>query len=99
MPNSVCNSLLDDRYDDELMLSAGPTNYYNWILSSYTISVSVALPLSGGLSDIFGRKPFFLVGTVISLIGTAIALAAKNVPMVITGMVFKGIGAGSQQLA
>ncbi len=77
----------------------GPTNYYNWILSSYTISVSIALPLSGGLSDIFGRKQFFLVGTVISLTGTAIALGAQNVPMVITGMIFKGIGAGSQQLA
>jgi MFS family permease len=80
-------------------MRSGPTNYYNWILSSYTISVSIALPLSGGMSDIFGRKPFFLVGTVISLIGTAIALGAQNVPMVITGMIFKGIGAGSQQLA
>jgi MFS family permease len=55
--------------------------------------------LSGGLSDIFGRKGFFLVGCCISLLGTIIALAAKNVPTVIAGMVFKGIGAGSQQLA
>jgi MFS family permease len=77
----------------------GPTNYYNWILSAYTIAVSVSLPLSGGLSDIFGRKGFFLIGCCISLVGTVIALAAQNVPMIIVGMIFKGIGSGSQQLA
>jgi len=56
-------------------------------------------PLSGGLSDIFGRKWFFIGGTVISLVGTIVALSAQNVQTVIAGMVFKGIGAGSQQLA
>jgi MFS family permease len=77
----------------------GPTTYYNWILSSYTIATAIALPLSGGLSDIFGRRPFFIVGCCISLSGTIVALAAQNIPMIIVGMILKGIGAGSQQLA
>lgn len=77
----------------------GPTTYYNWIISAYTITVSVSLPLAGGLSDIFGRKGFFIVGCLISLIGTVVALAAKTVPTVIAGMVLKGVGSGSQQLA
>jgi MFS family permease len=51
------------------------------------------------MSDIFGRKGFFIVGCFISLTGTIIAMAAKNVPMIITGMILKGIGAGSQQLS
>jgi MFS family permease len=76
----------------------GPTNYFNWILSAYTISVAVSLPLSGGLSDIFGRRWFFIVGCFVSLSGTVVALAAQNVPMVIAGMILKGIGSGSQQL-
>ena len=69
------------------------------MLTSYTIATAVALPLAGGLSDIFGRKGFFIVGCFISLVGTVIALAAQSVPMVIAGMTFKGIGAGCQQLA
>ena len=77
----------------------GPTNYYNWILSSYSISIALVYPLSGGMSDIFGRRWFFIVGSSISLIGTIVALAAQNVPMVISGMVLKGIGAGSQHLS
>lgn len=69
------------------------------MLSGYTISVSVMYPLSGGLSDIFGRRWFFIVGSFISLVGTAVALAAQDVPTVISAMILKGIGAGSQQLA
>jgi len=35
----------------------------------------------------------------VSLIGTAVALASQNVPMMIAAMALKGIGSGSQQLA
>jgi MFS family permease len=50
------------------------------------------------MSDIFGRRWFFIVGCFISLSGTVVALAAQNVPMIIAGMILKGIGSGSQQL-
>lgn len=69
------------------------------MLTSYTIAVSVSLPISGGLSDIFGRRSFMIVGCVISLVGTVIALAAQNVPMMIVAMTLKGVGSGAQQLA
>lgn len=81
------------------MQDTGPTTYYNWILSAYTIAISVTFPLSGGLSDIFGRRYFFLGGTIISLIGTIVAASAKTTSTVIAGMVLKGVGGGSQQLA
>lgn len=90
---------LSDPVYQELTPVAGPTTYYNWILSAYTIAVSVTFPLSGGLSDIFGRRYFFLGGTVISLVGTVIAAAGQTTSTIICGMVFKGIGGGSQQLA
>jgi len=69
------------------------------MLTAYTISVSVSLPISGGLSDIFGRRRFVIGGCFVSLIGTAIALGSQNIPMMITAMALKGIGSGSQQLA
>jgi len=68
------------------------------MLSAYTISLSVSLPLSGGLSDIYGRRNFFLVGCAIALIGTIVALAAQSTAMMIVAMTIKGIGAGCQQL-
>jgi MFS family permease len=77
----------------------GPTTYYNWMLTAYTIAVSVSLPISGGLSDIFGRRKFVIAGCFVSLMGTAIALGSQNIPMMIAAMTLKGIGSGSQQLA
>jgi MFS family permease len=69
------------------------------MLTAYTIAVSVSLPISGGLSDLFGRRRFVMVGCAISLTGTAIAIGAQNIPMMIAAMILKGIGSGSQQLA
>lgn len=40
-----------------------------------------------------------MCGCMISLVGTAIALGAQNIPMMIAAMILKGIGSGSQQLA
>jgi MFS family permease len=69
------------------------------MLTAYTIAVSVSLPISGGLSDIFGRRRFVIGGCCVSLIGTCVAIGAQNIPTVIAAMALKGIGSGSQQLA
>ncbi|GAB7358595.1 hypothetical protein MBLNU230_g2655t1 [Neophaeotheca triangularis] len=92
---NACTAAIVNHINAEI----GPVGYYNWMLSAYTVAVSVAYPLSGGLSDIFGRRWFFMGGTVVSLVGTVIALAAQNVPMVIAAMALKGVGAGAQHLA
>jgi MFS family permease len=49
------------------------------------VTVSLVLPLAGGLSDIFGRRYFFLVGCFFSLIGTVVALTAGTTKAVIAG--------------
>ncbi|QDS72450.1 hypothetical protein FKW77_009493 [Venturia effusa] len=77
----------------------GPTSYYNWILSGHTIAVSLSLPLAGGLSDIFGRRWFFIVGCMLSFSGTCIALGAQDIPTMIAALTLKGFGAGAQTLA
>ncbi|KAF1986553.1 MFS general substrate transporter, partial [Aulographum hederae CBS 113979] len=77
----------------------GPTTYYNWMVSANTITTAVSLPLAGGLSDIFGRRWFLIVGNCFSLVGAIVSLAAQNVPMVIAGSAVTGLGSGAQQLA
>jgi MFS family permease len=80
-------------------LSKGPTTYYNWIISGHSITVALILPLAGGISDLIGRRYFFIVGCMFSLIGVSIALGAKDIPMMIAAMVLKGFGSGCQQLS
>lgn len=77
---------------------SGPTTYYNWILSGHNITVTLMLPLAGGLSDVFGRKWFVIGGSLFSLSGVIVALAARDIPTMIAAMVLKGIGSGAQQI-
>ena len=69
------------------------------MISASTISTSVSLPLAGGLSDIFGRRWFVIIGCIIGIVASIIAILAKNVPTIIASSAIAGLGAGSQQLA
>jgi MFS family permease len=80
-------------------LPKGPTTYYNWIISGHSITVALILPLAGGISDLIGRRYFFIIGCMFSLTGVSIALGAKDIPMMIAAMVLKGFGSGCQQLS
>jgi MFS family permease len=68
------------------------------MITASTITTSISLPLSGGLSDIFGRRYFVIVGCLIGIVASIIAIVAKDVPTIIASSVVAGLGAGSQQL-
>ncbi|CCX07238.1 Similar to hypothetical protein NECHADRAFT_14093 [Nectria haematococca mpVI 77-13-4]; acc. no. XP_003039333 [Pyronema omphalodes CBS 100304] len=57
------------------------------------------MPIAGGLSDIFGRRHFFIYGALISMTGTIISVCSKSVDGVIVGMTLKGIGGAAGNLA
>src|SRR5439155_1282043 len=49
----------------------------------------------GKLSDLYGRKPMFMIGIVIFLIGSALSGLSQNMTELIAFRGFQGIGAGS----
>lgn len=53
--------------------------------------------LVGRLGDIFGRRYFLILGQALGLIGSIVAVTAKNIPAVIGSSVLTGL-AGSVQL-
>ena len=44
---------------------------YTWVTTAYLLTSTVMVPIYGKLSDMFGRKPIFLIGVVLFLIGSA----------------------------
>ena len=44
-----------------------------WILTAYTLAITVAMPVYGKLGDLVGRKNLFLVAIALFLIGSACA--------------------------
>jgi MFS family permease len=52
--------------------------------------------LVGRLSDLFGRRWFFILGSALALLGCIISAVATTIPMLIGGTVLIGFAAASQ---
>ncbi|WEK53368.1 MAG: MDR family MFS transporter [Candidatus Cohnella colombiensis] len=65
-----------------------------WVYSAYMIAMVVSTPVFGKLSDIYGRKRFFLFGLVIFLVGSVLCGTATTMNELIIYRALQGIGGG-----
>ena len=70
-------------------------NLYAWVFTAYMMASSVTIPIYGKLSDVFGRKPFYLFGLIMFGIGSAVSGQAHSMMELIWARAFQGIGAGA----
>jgi len=70
-------------------------DYYVWAVTIYLLTSTISVPFWGKSSDIYGRKPIFMLGIVIFLIGSALSGLSQNMGMLILFRGIQGIGAGS----
>src|SRR6266702_4467160 len=68
---------------------------YTWVSTAYLLTSTVMVPIYGKLSDLFGRKPIFLFGVVVFLIGSALSGASQSMNELIAFRALQGIGAGA----
>src|SRR5258708_38168141 len=68
---------------------------YTWVTTAYLLTSTVMIPFYGNLSDIFGRKPIFLIGVVLFLIGSAASGASQTMNQLIAFRAFQGLGAAA----
>jgi MFS family permease len=50
-----------------------------WVTTSFLITSTIATPLYGKLSDIYGRKPLFIIAITVFIIGSALSRASAPV--------------------
>ncbi|CDS10285.1 hypothetical protein LRAMOSA02961 [Lichtheimia ramosa] len=65
-----------------------------WIATAYLLAVNAFQPISGKLSDIFGRKPVLLFGLSFFVLGSLINALTPTVNGLIAGRTIQGAGAG-----
>lgn len=70
-------------------------NLYAWVFTAYMMASSVTIPIYGKLSDVFGRKPFYLFGLIMFGVGSAVSGQAHSMMELIFARAFQGIGAGA----
>jgi DHA2 family multidrug resistance protein len=74
-------------------LSAG-ADESTWVLTSYLVSNAVVLPISGWLSDRFGRKRFYMTCVAIFTISSFLCGIAPSLGLLVFFRVLQGAGGG-----
>jgi EmrB/QacA subfamily drug resistance transporter len=68
---------------------------YIWPFTAYLVTATVSGPIWGKTSDIFGRRPIFLLGVSIFLIGSALCGLSQEMWQFIAFRGLQGLGAGA----
>lgn len=69
-------------------------DYYTWTINIYMLTSTIATVLVGKLSDMYGRKPFLLIGILLFMVGAFLTGTSNDVFQFIAYRGIQGIGAG-----
>ncbi|WAH44696.1 MFS transporter [Alicyclobacillus fastidiosus] len=66
-----------------------------WITAAYMVTEMAGMPIFGKLSDMYGRKRFFVFGLVVFLVGSMLCGTAQNMDQLAVYRAIQGIGGGA----
>ena len=67
----------------------------SWIVTGYLVSYTVAMPLAGRLSDVYGRIRMFQAALVLFSIGSALVAVAPDFSWIVSARVIQAFGGGA----
>jgi EmrB/QacA subfamily drug resistance transporter len=73
----------------------GGLDLYSWVFSAFLLTSTVTVPVWGRLSDIYGRKKFYIIGIVVFLAGSALSGQSGTMRELIACRALQGLGAGA----
>jgi len=68
-----------------------------WVTIGYALTISALLLPMGRLSDLVGRKKVYIVGSLVFILGAAVAGSSSNLTTLIVARVLQGCGAAMTQ--
>lgn len=77
----------------------GPDPRYTWITISWNLGGAMFVTVGGRLSDIFGRRYFFIAGAIILIIGSIVSATGQSINQMIAGGALFGCGSGFLEMA
>ena len=96
-------SLLMSSMDNTIVATAMPTivgelgglDKFIWVTSAYMVAEMAGMPIFGKLSDMFGRKRFFMMGMVLFMFGSILCGTAQSIEQLSIYRAIQGIGGGA----
>ena len=78
-----------------IITDLGGNDLYTWAFTAYLLTSTISGPLYGKLSDLFGRRPIFLFGIGIFMVGSLLAGLSQEMWHLIGARGIQGLGAGA----
>jgi len=79
----------------KIVASLGGFDRFSWVTTSYLVASTAIIPIVGKLSDIYGRRTFFLFGIAIFILGSVLAGFSANMSQLIAFRAIQGVGGGT----
>src|SRR3972149_48832 len=78
-----------------VVASLGGLEVYSWVFSSSPLTPTLTVPLWGKFSDLYGRRPFYLLGIALFLLGSVACGFSRTMTQLILFRGVQGLGAGA----
>ena len=65
-----------------------------WVVTSYLVANAIIIPISGWLSEVIGRKRYYMFSVALFMISSLMCGLAPNLPLLIVARIFQGLGGG-----
>ena len=77
-----------------IIADLGGFAHYTWLATAYMVTSTIVLPIVGRLTDMYGRKPFFIAGIAVFVIGSLLCGLSQTMTQIIIFRGLQGIGGG-----
>ena len=77
-----------------IIADLGGFDRYTWVTTAYLVASTVSVPIVGRLTDIYGRKIFFIAGIAVFLAGSVLAGMSQSMNQLIAFRAVQGLGGG-----
>lgn len=78
-----------------IVAELGGMEHYSWVAIAAMLVSAVSVPVVGKLSDLYGRRGFYLAGLVVFMIGSVVSGSAQEFWQLILGRGIQGLGMGT----
>ena len=78
-----------------IVADLGGVEHYSWVFAAYMLAATVTTPIYGRLSDVHGRRLFFIVGIVLFVAGGIVGATAQSMTQLVLARGIQGLGAGA----
>jgi len=73
----------------------GGVEHYSWVFTAYMLAAAVTTPIYGRLSDVHGRRLFFILGIVLFMAGGIVGATSQSMTQLVLARGIQGLGAGA----